>query len=211
MDKNSSYIQSWTKQINSVKTDTENMLVNRYFLKEYFAIVQKNKRIQNPRDFHDWVTGNYYCAIVMNIRRQLDIRNDSISFLKLLKEIEKNPEILSRYWYKNTHQYDWADVDFTNNAGSGSFIDKKIVNGDIKKLKDLGSRIEKFGDEYFAHRSKNPTTSKLTIKEVDDFIDQFESIVKRYFLLFTAGGYETFLPVWQYNWQEIFNYRWLKK
>lgn len=210
MDKYNFYIQSWAEQINKIKTDTERMLINRYFLKEYFNIVRGNNQIQKPRDFHDWVTGNYYCSIVMNIRRQLDIRNDSISLLKLLKEIETTPEALSRYWYKTTHNYDWADADFTNNAGSGLFIDKKILTKDIKELKNLGHRIEKFGDEYFAHSSKQPTTSKLTLKEVDNFIDQFESVLKRYYLLFTGSGYTTFLPVWQYDWQKIFEYSWIE-
>jgi len=196
--------------IKSIKADIERMLINRYFLKEYFEIVKNNPEIQKPRDFHDWVMGNYYCSIVINIRRQLDIRKDSISFLRLLKEIKNNPEILSRYWYKNNFKYDWADADFTNNAGSGEFIDTKIINGDINKLSSLGCKIEKFGDEYFAHRSKSPTTNKLEIKEVDNFIDEFETLFKKYYLLFTAEGYTSFLPVWQYDWQTIFNYKWIK-
>lgn len=211
MDKNENYIQRWIIYIKSIKDDTERMLINRYFLKEYFQIVQNNQKIQNPRDFHDWIMGNYYCSIVINIRRQLDIRKDSFSFLKLLKEIEGNSEVLSRRWYKDKFKYDWADADFTNNAGSGEFMDKKLVGGDIKKLTDLGYRIEKFGDEHLAHRSKNPTITKLKINEVDIFIDEFETLFKRYYLIFTAEGYTSFLPTWQYDWQNIFNYRWLLK
>jgi len=210
MNKNETYIQKWIDYINNIKTDTERMLINRYFLKEYFQIIQNNQKIQNPRDFHDWVMGNYYCSIVINIRRQLDVRKDSFSFLKLLKEIEKNPEILSRYWYKDKFKYDWADADFTNNAGSEEFINKKLVSDDIKKLNNLGHRIEKFGDEHLAHRSKNPTMNKLEMKEVDIFIDEFESLFKRYYLLFTAEGYTSFLPVWQYNWQTIFYHKWIE-
>lgn len=207
---NKSYLEKWTRWIDSMHKDVEKILINRMFYKKYLEIVKNNSEIQTPSDFHIWIRENYVASIVSAIRRQLDTRSDIVSMAKLLSEIKNNNQILTREWYKNLHNYDWADADFTNAAGNGDFFDKKIVKRDLAELAKLGEDIKEYANTYISHKSKIEMIKVPTFNDVDKFIDKLEEIMKRYILLFTASGYSELLPTWQYNWEEIFTKKWIK-
>lgn len=210
MDKNKNYLDKWSLWINSMHEDVEKILTNRMFYKKYLDLVKNNKDIQSPPDFHIWIRENYVTSIVTAIRRQIDTRTDVVSTARLLIEIKDHSKILTRDWYKSLHDYDWADDDFTNVAGEGSFFDKNIAENDLKDLAELGKDIKKYANTYVAHKSKDGMTKLPTFNDVNKFIDKLEEIMKKYILLFTASGYSELLPTWQYDWEEIFTKKWIK-
>jgi hypothetical protein len=211
MDKNTNYSKKWGGWIDSIHKDVEKLLSDREIYRRYLEIVKNNREIQSPADFHIWVRENYVASVVTAIRRQLDTRKDVVSLMRLLIEIRNHNQILSRDWYKNTHQYDWADVDFTNVAGNGTFFDNKIADEDIKQLELLGKSIQEYSHKYVAHKSKDQMKKIPTFDDVDKFIEKLEEITKKYILLFTASGYTGLLPTWQYDWDIIFKEKWIKE
>lgn len=210
MDKNDKYLNKWSFWVDSIHKDVEKLLTDREIYKRYLEIVKSNKEIQSPSDFHIWVRENYVASVVTAIRRQLDTRKDVISLMRLLIEIKSHNQILTRDWYKNAHNYDWADGDFTDVAGGGSFFNRSIVEKDLKELKTLGKDIEKYANTYITHKSKDQMTKLPTFKDVNNFIAMLEKITIKYILLFTASGYAGLLPDWQYNWDTIFRKKWIK-
>ena len=82
---------------------------------------------------------------------------------------------------------------------------------DINKLNSLGNHIEKYATRRLAHNSKKPIQYDPTYADLTKFINEFEQIIKKYILLFTASAYESLLPVWQYDWAEIFTKAWIDK
>lgn len=210
MDKNQQLLNKWENWIEIIHKDIETILVDREIYKQYLQIVKRNIKIQTPSDFHNWIRKNYASSIVVGIRRQLENDRKVISLIRLLTEIEAHNSLLTRSWYKKKHHYDWADVDFTNVAGKGDSFDKNIAHDDIKKLHDLGKNIEDYSHEYIAHKAAEPKGITPTYKEVDQFISALEVILKKYILLFTASGYTSILPTWQYDWTTIFNQKWIK-
>ena len=204
------YIDKWALWVESLHKDVEKLLVSREIYKRYLEIVKDNPSIQSPADFHYWVRENYVVSVITAIRRQLDVRKDVISLMRLLLEIHNHSEALSRDWYKTTHQYNWADVDFSEIGGDGYFFDKKIAMEDIIQLKLLGESIQEYSHKFIAHKSKKGMKKIPSFKEVDDFIEKLEEITKKYILLFTASGYTNLLPVWQYDWDAIFKKKWIK-
>jgi len=210
MDKNKNYLNKWDRWVDSIHKDVEKLLSNREIYRRYLEIVKNNQEIQSPSDFHIWVRENYVASVVTAIRRQLDTRKDVISLMRLLTEIRSHNQILSRDWHKNAHQYDWADADFTNVAGNGAFFAKEIAEEDIKQLESLGKSIQEYTHKYIAHKSKDQMKKLPTFNDVDKFIEKLEEITKKYILLFTASGYAGLLPIWQYDWEEIFRKKWIK-
>lgn len=62
-------------------------------------IVRANRKIQIPSDFHDWASRNYGISTALAIRRLTDDRSDSVSLVRLLSEMARSPEVLSRASY----------------------------------------------------------------------------------------------------------------
>lgn len=211
--------QKWLIWIEEVKQDTETMLLNKAIHNRYLQIIKANKDIQQPSDFHEWTIKNYGSYIVMAIRRQLDSDKDVISLKGFLMELEQNPQLLTKKWFRTLYSglsgnfpippEAFADGDFKEFAGEMEYFDPSIAKADLKKLDDLGKNITRYANKQIAHRTKAKLS--LTFSEINDFLTEFETIVKKYILLFTASGYVSLTPVVQYDWEEIFTKVWIKK
>ena len=46
--------------------------------------------------------------------------------------------------------------------------------------------------------------------ELDDCLDCLEKLLKKYLLLFTAEAHLYIVPIWQYDWKEIFRRPWIE-
>lgn len=204
-------LEKWRRWIEIIHKDAEDMLESQYIFSVYIEIVKNNQMIQSPSDFHWWIRKNYVSHIAMSIRRQAEWKDpDIISLGKLLHEIQKNPEVITRKWYQDTFNYDWSGSDFTNVAGTGNQFDPEIARKDLAKLTGLTEKIGKFGDRRIAHNSKQPVP-EVKFEEVDNFIKEFEAVLKKYILLFTASGYTGIRPIPQYDIEEIFTHAWIAK
>ena len=177
-------------------------------------IVRNNPAIQTPIDFHDWVRKHNESSVAIHIRRELDTGSDVISLKKLLTEIQNNPQVVTKEWfrslYKDSNAEDFADGDFKTVAGERNFFDSKIATQDIAKLEALGKHINDYATFRIAHNIEKPIAKKPTYDDLDVFIKEYESIVKKYILLFTASCYTSLTTTWQYDWEEIFTKPWIK-
>ena len=211
-------LTKWILWINEIRSDTENMLLNMEIHRQYLEIVRLNKEIQSPPDFHEWTMRNYGSYIVMAIRRQLDNDSDVVSLRRLLSEMKRFPQVLSKQWFRSLYKSatetihipleSFADGDFEENAGNMEHFDPSIADVDILRLETLGKSIIRYANKQIAHRTKVKTI--ITFSEINKFLDEFESIVKKYVLLLTASGYSSLIPVPQYDWLTIFTKAWIK-
>ena len=64
--------------------------------------------------------------------------------------------------------------------------------------------MKKYVNKRVAHCDKVPFTQFPTFGDVDEALEHMEELVKRYCLLFRAEGIGQLLPIWQYDWKEIF-------
>lgn len=213
--KDNEIIAKWIEWIEVIHDNIEDLLISQHIYKTYLEIVKNNPEIQSPIDFHDWVRKNYASSIAIHIRRELDdTHSDVISLKRLLVQIQKNPQVITKEWfrslYKGSNAEDFADVDFEKVAGKGEFFDPEIAKQDIEKLEQLGNHIEDYAILRIAHNSKKTITKDPTYDDLDAFIKEYESIVKNYILLFTASGYTSLTPTWQYDWESIFTKAWIK-
>lgn len=192
--------------------------MNKYVHGRYLEVVNANKSIQSPSDFHEWTIRNYGSYVVMAIRRQLDNDSDVISLKRLLTELKESPQSLTKDWFRTLYKDTpnngpismeaFADSDFENHAGKFEHFDPSIAQADLVQLETLGKKITRYANKQIAHRTKAKAT--LTFREINKFLDELESIVKKYILLFTASGYPSLTPVFQYDWEAIFTKVWIR-
>lgn len=204
-------LEKWLRWIEIVHKDTEDLLDNQYIFSKYIEIIKGNPKIQEPSDFHWWVRNNYVSSVAMSVRRQIDTDPDVITLGKLLKEMVESPQTLTKAWHRTLYKNlgpSWADKAFEDIAGNGEFFDPEVAKNDFEKLVNLSEGITKFADRRIAHKSKQPIPD-VKFKEMNDFIEEFENMLKKYILLFTGSGYVQLRPEYQYDWEEIFYHKWI--
>jgi len=91
--------QQWKGWLDTIHVDVRGLHVSRYIYRTVIDIVKSNPNIQTDDTFYGWMTTNYVASQVIGIRRQLDNRADSVSLARLLQEVIKSPQVLSKERY----------------------------------------------------------------------------------------------------------------
>jgi len=214
-------LNKWLRWLKVVENDIQQMLIHRNIFWEVQKIIRKNRNIQQPSSFYQYLGVTYVSYITMGIRRQVKIDKQSISFARLLSEIIETPSILSRVYfrslYKGSVAEDLADRDFDKFVENGPFLKERnidfisstMVCNDLNELKTTAVKVEEFGDKIIAHRDSKAPKTLPTFDNVDECLDFMDKLYVKYHLLFHAAGMETLMPVYQYDWTEIFLEPWL--
>ena len=208
--------ERWQRWIKTLFDEIQGLLINRYIFWEVQKIIKSNPKIQIGSVFYDWMGIIYPAAMAMGVRRQIDQSRDSISFARLLKDIERNPVILSRERYlslyiDSNHPRDIPETEFDRLAGSSGAanIDRKIVSDDLGTLKNKASKIRYFANKRIAHFDESIFIDFPTFGDLDDCLDFMEELLKKYMLLLQADSSDI-LPAFLYDWKKIFKYQWIE-
>jgi hypothetical protein len=206
----------WDSWLDRIHDDVRGLLELRFIFWEVGRIVNANPRIQKPSSFYRWMGATYSAAVTIGIRRLLDVRDDSVSLTRLLREIVKCPHVLSRARYRVTCRAAGGlpstitERTFDRFAGKGNdFVDRQQVQADLDALTAKAAIAKGYATKAVAHLDRRGPRAVPTFKDVDDCLDLLEELVKKYFLVFRALGLISVLPVWQYDWKAIFREAWI--
>ena len=207
--------KKWEGWLEIIHEDIRELLSRKYLFKEVQDIIKSNPKIQKPSSFYDWLSIVHTVDISIGIRRQLDANKNSVSFTRLLTAIAREPEVLSRERFVSLYpdeeyRQDYAHRDFDDLAGKANdYVDPESVKDDLKNLRESGRDIREFANKRVAHRSENSPSKPVTDTKVVSCLDLLEKLLIKYELLFHAATYDSILPVWQYDWKEIFREPWI--
>ncbi len=168
-------LQKDVKEIQRHITDT---FRHRNMFRDTTEMLQKDPTPQNSHDagyWYEWLRTLYAHYIVMAVRRELDRGAASPNLYRLLRGIAKRPQVLSRARYKaffdnsplKEFGVDLGETQFTEMAGSGPFIDPRIVRKDLKTIEKQAKLVIRYADKIVAHRT--PESVKTTLRHVNDF------------------------------------------
>ena len=146
------------------------------------------------------------------VRRLTDNRLDSISLVRLLKEISEDPSVVSRRSFVSRYQKSMrssAHQKFDQLAGNpgAPFLAKKNVDKDLKELLTVSARLRKFVNKRLAHLDQKNKLRKLpTFNDLHFIMKTLERIGSKYrFLLTASTTQDEPLPP---NWDTIFFEPW---
>lgn len=208
-------VAKWNRWIEQIENEIVYILSSRILYKGYGDIVRANEGVLDEGAvFHNWIVDNYVTFVAMAVRRQLDTDKDSISLVRLLTDIKNNPKSLTREAHVAFYIALPMDIGrahgnrcFTENAGSGDFIDSAIVEADLIKLREASKKIGQLATRKIAHKSTK-TIPSMTFNEVDECIEVIKTITRRYILLLRAA--DNILEPMMPDWQNIFTQKWIK-
>ena len=207
--------KKWEGWLEIIHEDIRELLVRKYIFQEVQDIIKSNPKIHKPSSFYDWLSIVHSVDISIGIRRQLDANKKSVSFTRLLTEIIEEPEVLSRERFvglypDEEYRRDYGHKDFDDFAGKGNaYIYSELVQTDLNDLRESGKDIREFANKRVAHYSENSPSKPVTDTKVVSCLDLLEKLLIKYELLFHAATYDGILPVWQYDWKEIFREPWI--
>ena len=209
-------LNKWLKWLEIIQSEIYDLVVSKDIFWQVQNLIKDNKQIQKPSIFYRHLGDTYVSHILIGIRRQIKYDQNSISFIRLLKEIEENPQIITRDYFTSLYSdsivKDLADTDFDKYSGNDpSYISPIFVKKDLKKLKEITLKCEAFADRRVAHRDKRDPNHILKFDDINNCVDFLDKLYCQYHLIFHADYSDSLKPTYQYDWKAIFDFPWRTK
>jgi len=217
-------LEKWLKWMQTIHDEIIPLLSDVKVFWEVRDIIRQNPHIQKPSYFYRYLERSYFSHALAGLRRQIKLQKDSISFVGLLKDIAENPTELSLRYYRSRRKesedmvpdsiarlnIDVTKEEFSQYADPNcQHICPKMVESDLKKLKQTAKICEDFADKRIAHWDKRGPKSVPTFPELDDCLKLLDKTYVKYHLLSHAEWMETLDAEFQYDWKVIFREPWL--
>lgn len=209
--------RKWRRWVKRLRPEVQDLVVSRYIYEVLGRIVQANKLVQSPNDFHTWVSRNYAFTAAVGVRRLADLTQPrrTISMAILLDDIARHPAAITRTSHVRRYSPDMRDAGewwFDKFAGKGEkTLSSSIPTEDLRQITSAQQRIRVFVNQRIAHLSKRNTRRlPLKLREVHDTIGLIERTYLRYTILLEASAPPTLLPTWQYDWKSVFYRPWIE-
>ena len=205
----------WDGWLETIKNDVTNLSVNRHIFREVQKIVEANPRIHLASDFYEWMGSVYAHYASIGLRRQIDKDERTISLRRLLEKIKDQPEVLSReryvaLWDDPVLRKRFADGQFNEFTGPGKpHIDPAMVEEDVSQLVKKIESVKGYVDKRIAHYDRQGPTTLPTYADLNECLDFVEVLLRKYLNVFRAEMRPRILPVWQYDWKQIFRHPWI--
>lgn len=188
--------KKWCRWLEKITEDIWDLNFSRDIFTEVVNIVKNNSAIDKQSPFFGFLVKTYVDSVIMGIRRQLKVDNNSISLAKLLTEIIETPELVTRDDFYSLYEgTNWPDQyrnatmerEFNGFAGPGSpCVDANRVQGDLDLLKRTCAAAEEFADRRVAHIDKRGLSLNLDLQGIFEALDSLGESVRRYQFLFHA-------------------------
>lgn len=210
---NGQKMEKWINWIQNHRSSLINEITDLCHKKQVFLglaeIVDGNNNLNKDGIFLRSVDENYYECLIIGIRRLMKPDEKSISLMELLEDMEENNTLISRKFYR-TIDLGASDIvkeiSLVNIFGKNECIQKKEISSYIQRLKKYEFIII-YADDKIAHLGKKKL-KKPTIEEAHRALDLIEEIIKRYVVVLTGRGFQSFTPVIQGNWKKVFDKPW---
>jgi hypothetical protein len=205
----------WDSWIDILDTEIIHIHEQRHIFHEVQELVRANPLIQSPGDFNDWMAVWYSSSLSVAMRRQADNNRDSVSYRRLLESIKANPYVVSRTRFKKNfvdRRYTEADADegFDQLVGRGlEYLDLTRVDSEIQELIAKTDPLSNYVNKRIAHHDRKEFTAIPTFRELNTTIDFLGTLHERYYHIFRCLTIHSLVPVWHYDWKEVFRYPWI--
>ncbi len=207
-------IRKWIRWLEISHDEIQQLLIAKDIFWSVQVLIRNNEDIQKPSAFYQYLGDTYISHVVIGIRRQVKVSDQSVSFLRLLKEVAEDPGRITRKYYKGLYVgsvvEDLADSDFDRfcEKSCAEHVSETLIKQDIVELKNLSKVCEGFADKRIAHRDKRGPKVLPKFHEVYDVITKLDELYVKYHLLFHASCMDTLMPTYQYDWEAVFDFPW---
>ncbi len=171
-----------------------------------------------PAVFAEAITHNYLHAQAIAVRREAEIDEDVVSVARLVDEIRRHPEVITRERWVGLWPIEQtgdpirseltrmvANRSFDKIAGPGADrFSAEAAEADLTALCDATDSIVKYAERVVAHSDRRPPRSSPTLADLDNALDVLGATLQRYELVVRASDRPFIAPVIQDDWRAPF-------
>ena len=186
-------LQKWREWMEAIEPEIRLLLRDARVFWELRIIIYEHQR---TRDFHyGYLERSYLAHVLMGLRRQLKPDKGHISLVRLLNDVAKNPQELSRGSFEAVCSDPNEAINFAPYADvDGAHICPQIVAEDIAQLTSALEVCEVFADERLAYLEKHEVKTAPAFKEFKDCLKFLDKTYVKYHTLFYGDGLKTLQP-----------------
>jgi hypothetical protein len=199
--------------------DVQDLMVDHHIFWAVQDIIKSNEVLtRTPSHFYQWMGTNFTASAAIAVRRQADNDKQAVSLRGLLEELKTYPQLFSRQYHTGLYKApgmpkDYADSCYDRIVGEGrTELDPAMVQIEIDDLVAKTDAIKHYVDRKIAHYDPRGLTQAVpTFNDLEDAIRVLDTLVRRYHLIMKGGWMNTLMPVFQYDWQDIFKVAWIRE
>jgi hypothetical protein len=211
-------LKDWLEKVHGSVTEA---VVNQRIFWEVQQIIRDNPQLQSTSSaFYDWMASTFAHSTVLAVRRQLDTHRNSVSLHRVLLEVQKFPELISRSYHLSiyarpefTTEYAEHMANYTYDTQVGkdaSKLDASAIGLEITSLKAASEAVHHYADRVVAHYDiRGLERDSPKFDDLTDSLSVIEKLVLRYGLLLNGASQTSLLPTFQYDWKSVFRIAWL--
>lgn len=185
-------------------------------------MIQANPKLQRHSLFYTVFGADYAASTLMFVRRLTESNSQGFTLYGLLEDIKDNAQSITRKWYKGVSGNSASSVGKNGSnllsatfdkyfAGdTKNYLDPKIVDSDLERLRSISKRCKSYADKRIAHLDKSPIQNIPKYSDLDDWITELQDIFWKYNLLLTGGDMDLQVKL-SHDWKEIFRVAWLNE
>ncbi|HUT46455.1 MAG TPA: hypothetical protein VMX36_09220 [Sedimentisphaerales bacterium] len=217
MSNSQSLRRKWRRWCRAIEDDLlDQYKYDKLIYEGYIEIIESNKTIQSPADFHNWCCQNYGNSLLLYIRKLSDKNSRSYSIRKLVGDIAENHRLVTKYaclrCYQGHHRQDVLDYWDKNIGSNCKFLPKAKPLKDIKKIKSLTTKPINIVNKSVAHFDRTNRIRTIEFEEADKIIFKLVEILHFYSVLIGEEiACDTGNCDIDNDWKSIFNRAWAGK
>jgi hypothetical protein len=185
-----SKVESWQDDMGRIAAEIVGLYFARNVHRALNEIIAENDDLP-PSVFYSYLHTTYANTQTIAIRRQLDTRGDDhVSLARLMKEIEAEPERLTRERFLQTHAFGFPprtseDWDRNFAGDTGDHVDPVIVAADRADLDAATTPHKLWANLRVAHADKRriKPEERATFANLDNAIETIGRLFRKYDLL----------------------------
>ncbi len=181
-------LQKWERWLEAIRLQLQAVMRSRFILRETFALIRDNPSLPPSSFIYHHLRVWYGDHAIMALRRQVKEDRQSISLVRLLRDIEANAALLS--------------------DGHGKPLLGTKVAADIHRLATVTASCERFADKRVAHHDRGKAPASPSYDELDAGLDELDTLFRKYYLLVTGKAMHSTTPFIAFNWQKAFEHAW---
>jgi len=224
-------VKQWRDELTRVRRDLTDILMSRQVIGKLRDVIARNERLQRWNVLLDRILRWYGTSTLVLMAREVDTGKRVVSLVRLLDDIRRHPEELTRERYRRLHtgsahaaapsadpfaldpahfEGELLDRAYDEIAGPNhQTFNVELIAAEIAELEAVADTVQQLRHTEYAHRAADgPAFPSIQLQAIHDFIDVAERLVKKYIsvLFYESARLE---PVDQTNWTEILTFPWI--
>jgi hypothetical protein len=174
--------KKWRRWCRAIENDIlDQYKYDKLIYKDYLKIIESNKSIQSPADFHNWCCRNYGKTLLLYIRMLSDDDPRTYSIRKLVGDIAENHRLVTKhaclFCYKGHHKQAALNYWDTKIGSGHQFLPKSIPLHHIEQIKFLTEKATNIVNKTIAHFERRRCARTFEFAEGDEVIYQLVEIL----------------------------------